>query len=207
MKHLITTPGGLILASSSPRRKDLLQRAGLRFSVVPSTLEERTAAPSDDPAGHVRALAQSKAQEVALRFPDSWIVGADTDVWLDDAILGKPASTAEARGMLQRLSGRAHEVYTGYCICRHSGKRLLVDAVRTEVHFKPLSEHEIDWYVQSGEPFDKAGAYAIQGLGAFMVQRISGSYTSVVGLPVCEVLSGLLAVGAIALPAAQRRRP
>ncbi len=207
MKHLLTTPGGLILASSSPRRRDLLQRAGLRFTVVPSTVEEAALPAAADHAEHVRMLAQAKAQEVSHRFPDSWVIGADTDVRLDGVLLGKPASAAEARHMLQQLSGREHDVLTGYCICRQSGNRMQTDTVRTEVYFKPLSEREIDWYVQSGEPFDKAGAYAIQGLGAFLVERICGSYTSVVGLPLCEVIGCLLSVGAIELPAPQRRRP
>lgn len=107
-------------------------------------------------------------------------------------ILGKPASTSEAETMLKQLSGKTHKVLTGYCICNNSQGRLFSDAVSTDVTFKTLSDDEIDWYIQSREPFDKAGAYAIQGIGTFIVKRINGSYTNVVGLPVCEVLEYLI---------------
>ncbi len=181
----------IILASQSPRRRYLLERAGLRFAVIPSRLDEAsvTAASPDD---YVRELAQAKAMDIARMHPKSWVIGADTVVVADGRILGKPASTAQARDMLRRLSGRMHQVLTGFCICRLSGERLFTDVVRTDVLFKALTDDEIEWYIQTGEPFDKAGAYAIQGIGTFLVKRINGSYTNVVGLPVCEVVEFLI---------------
>jgi len=181
----------IILASQSPRRRYLLERAGLRFAVMPSRLDEAsvTAATPDD---YVRELAQAKAMDIARMHPESWVIGADTVVVADGRILGKPASTAQARDMLRRLSGRMHQVLTGFCICRLSGERVFTDVVRTDVLFKTLTDDEIEWYIQTGEPFDKAGAYAIQGIGTFLVKRINGSYTNVVGLPVCEVVEFLI---------------
>ena len=181
----------IILASQSPRRRYLLERAGLSFDVIPSRLDEDSisAATPDD---YVRDLAQAKAVDVARLHPDSWVIGADTVVVAEGRILGKPASTAQARGMLRRLSGRLHQVLTGYCICRMSSGRVFADVARTDVLFKALTEAEIEWYIRTGEPFDKAGAYAIQGIGTFLVKRINGSYTNVVGLPVCEVVEFLI---------------
>jgi len=181
----------IILASQSPRRRYLLERAGLRFSVIPSDLDEGAipASPADE---YVRSLATAKARDVARNHPDSWVIGADTVVVVDDRLLGKPASTAEARAMLRRLSGRTHYVLTGFCICRLADNRFFADTVKTDVLFKDLTNAEIDWYIQTGEPFDKAGAYAIQGIGTFLVRRINGSYTNVVGLPVCEVIEFLI---------------
>jgi len=172
----------IILASQSPRRRYLLERAGLRFAVIPSRLDEAsvTAASPDD---YVRELAQAKAMDIARMHPKSWVIGADTVVVADGRILGKPASTAQARDMLRRLSGRMHQVLTGFCICRLSGERLFTDVVRTDVLFKALTDDEIEWYIQTGEPFDKAGAYAIQGKGAAFVEWIDGCYNNVVGLP------------------------
>jgi septum formation protein len=181
----------IILASQSPRRRYLLERAGLRFTVIPSRLDEASvsAATPDD---YVRELAVAKATDIARKYPDSWVIGADTVVVAEDRILGKPESTAEARDMLRRLSGRLHQVLTGYCICRTRDGRMFADVVRTDVLFKTLTDDEIEWYIQTGEPFDKAGAYAIQGIGTFLVKRINGSYTNVVGLPVCEVVEFLI---------------
>jgi septum formation protein len=181
----------IILASQSPRRRYLLERAGLRFAVIPSRFDE-TSVSSSNPDDYVRELAVAKAGDIAGRHPDSWVIGADTVVVAEGRILGKPASTAQARDMLRRLSGRTHQVLTGYCICRRSNRREFADTVRTDVLFKTLTNEEIDWYIQTGEPFDKAGAYAIQGIGTFLVKRIDGSYTNVVGLPVCEVLEFLI---------------
>ncbi len=186
----------LILASQSPRRKYLLEKAGLRFSVVASGLDE-SAIPIGPPEDYVRRLAQAKATDIASRHPQAWVIGADTVVVIGESILGKPESGDEARQMLRRLGGQTHHVLTGYCICCESRKRLFSETVATEVCFKELSEAEISWYVETGEPFDKAGAYAIQGIGTFLVKRINGSYTNVVGLPVCEVIEFLLGEGVI----------
>jgi len=181
----------IILASQSPRRRYLLERAGLRFSVIPSEFDE-SSIPMSPPDDYVRSLATEKARDIAHRYPDNWVIGADTIVVVENRVLGKPASSAEARDMLLRLSGRTHYVLTGFCVCRLSGAKLFAETVRTEVLFKELTSAEIDWYIQTGEPFDKAGAYAIQGIGTFLVRRINGSYTNVVGLPVCEVIEILI---------------
>ena len=181
----------IILASESPHRKYLLEQAGLRFSVVPSRFDEGSVAPGD-PAEMVATLAKAKVAEVAERFPESWIIGADTIVSISGQIMGKPSSENEACRMLRQLSGRTHQVFTGFCISCRAKNRQHTDTVSTDVTFKQLSEDEIQWYIQTREPFDKAGAYAIQGLGTFLVRRISGSYTNVVGLPVCEVIEYLI---------------
>jgi septum formation protein len=187
---------GIILASQSPRRRYLLERAGLRFAVIPSRFDEASVSASS-PDAYVRELAVAKAGDIARQHPDSWVIGADTVVVTEGRVLGKPASTAQAREMLLRLSGRTHQVLTGYCIRRWRDRRLFADTVRTEVLFKELTDAEIEWYIQTGEPFDKAGAYAIQGIGTFLVKRINGSYTNVVGLPVCEVVEFLIREQAI----------
>lgn len=184
----------LILASASPRRRYLLRQAGLTFTVVPSTIDEDTLDGADPPS-HARQLATAKAGQVAARFAASWVLGADTIVVLDDAILGKPQHPEQARSMLERLSGRDHEVITGWCLCHQGQQRRITAATTTRVCFKPLSGTEIDWYLATGEPFDKAGAYGIQGQGAFLVRRLNGSYTNVVGLPVCEVLEAMAQMG------------
>jgi septum formation protein len=175
-----------------------LAQAGLNFSVIPSDVDEQKVAMSD-PDEYVRALAESKTLDISGKHPDSWVIGADTIVIIEQQILGKPDSKDAARNMLRRLSGKTHQVYTGYCICCKREKRLFSDVVKTDVRFKELSDREIEWYIQTGEPFDKAGGYGIQGIGAFLVERIRGSYTNVVGLPVCEVMSFLIKAGVIEL--------
>ncbi len=188
----------LILASQSPRRKYLLEQAGLTFRVIPSRIDESDL-PLLPPADYVRRLAEAKARDVATKYRDSWVLGADTIVAVDDRLLGKPASAPDAREMLRRLSGKTHQVFTGFCLVHERGTHCLGDTVRTDVTFKTLTAPEIDWYINTGEPFDKAGAYAIQGLGTFLVRRIDGSYTNVVGLPVCEVVEILLREGVMGL--------
>ena len=180
----------LILASQSPRRRELLAQAGLTFTVIPSTFDENSV-PISTPQSYVQTLARAKAETVAAEYPAGWVIGADTVVVIDAIILGKPASRAEAKSMLRRLSGREHEVLTGYAIGCSQNRQWYSEVITTRVRFKPLSEAEIGWYTQTTEPFDKAGAYAIQGLGMFLVKSINGSYTNVVGLPVCEVLEHL----------------
>jgi septum formation protein len=186
----------LIIASNSPRRRDLLEQAGLAFEVIPGTVDE-SAFPVDPPEEHVRLLAEAKADEIAEQYPESWVIGADTIVLMDGSVLGKPATPGEARQMLKSLSGKTHRVLTGYCICCNAARRRISETVVTKVAFKRLSETEIDWYLSTDEPFDKAGAYAIQGLGTFLVKRIEGSYTNVVGLPVCEVIEHLIREGVV----------
>ena len=181
----------LILASQSPRRRNLLEQARIDFSVIPSNFDENSVKLSS-PDVYVRQLAESKARDISEQYPASWVIGADTIVFIDGTILGKPGSESEARTMLKSLSGKTHQVLTGYCICCHRTGRLFSDAAKTDVQFKKLTQREIDWYIKSGEPFGKAGAYAIQGIGTFLVRRINGSYTNVVGLPVCEVVEFLI---------------
>ena len=195
MKNAVNHPG-LILASKSPRRRYLLEKAGLEFTVIPSKVDENSVTLST-PDSYVKCLAEAKAGDISNRYPDSWIIGADTIVFIDNTILGKPASRDEARAMLTSLSAKTHQVHTGYCICHKATGHFISECVTTDVNFKKLSEKEIDWYINSGEPFDKAGAYAIQGIGTFLVKRINGSYTNVVGLPICEVLEYLIQEGVV----------
>lgn len=183
-------PLNLILASGSPRRKELLSGAGLKFSIIVSHADEDIPVKSA-PAAHARHLAEIKAGAVAGLYPESYVIGADTIVVVDGDILGKPSSEREAEKMLARLSGRAHIVHTGWCIlCRAKGFRFS-GVEETLVQFKNLSPDEISWYVKTGEPMDKAGAYAIQDKGAALVKSVVGSYTNVVGLPLCEVVEVL----------------
>lgn len=188
----------IILASGSPRRRNLLEAAGIKVTVVPSEFEEK-AAKRKDPPEYVKNLAEGKARAVARRHPDDWVIGADTIVVIGEQVLGKPDSKSEARAMLKKLSGRSHRVYTGWCVRHENGGHNFSEAVKTDVRFKPLTGAEIEWYIHTEEPFDKAGSYAIQGLGTFLVKSIHGSYTNVVGLPVCEVITHLLKLGIIGL--------
>ena len=179
------TDGGLpeiVLASASPRRTALLDRLHLPHSVDPSDIDESFRA--DESAGsRVARLAVEKAEAVRRRHPHAWVIGGDTEVVLDGVSLGKPVDAEDARRMLGRLSGRAHLVLSAVALVRPSA-RPDVDVVSTRVHMRPLEGTTIDRYVATGEPLDKAGAYAIQGFGSTLVDRIDGDYTSVVGLPV-----------------------
>ncbi len=186
----------IILASESPRRKRLLEQAGIRFRVVPSGIDE-SAGKDKNPVKNARALAEAKALAVSEKYPDAWVIGADSIVAIDDSVLNKPGSAEDAYNMLSRLSGRTHRVITGYSIICSAFRHHHVDACITRVTFKELSDAEIRWYLKTPEPWDKAGAYAIQGTGAFMIRHIQGSYTNVVGLPVCEVVAYLLKNGVI----------
>jgi septum formation protein len=186
----------LILASQSPRRKSLLEQAGIGFVVIPGNFDEDSV-PLDEPKAYARVLAREKAKQIAGQYPHSWVIGADTIVCIDDAVLGKPHSKQDARRMLNQLSGRMHQVVTGYALINESLQKIFTDAVKTDVRFKALSEEEIEWYIQTGEPFDKAGGYAIQGLGSFLVIEVHGSYTNVVGLPICELIEQLYREGLV----------
>ncbi len=185
----------LILASASPRRRDLLAGLRVRFHVVPSSVSEALLA-GETPQAHVSRLALAKATDVSERILDLWVLGADTIVLIDGKILGKPRDQDEARTMLAMLAGRTHEVFTGYAIvhARFAELKRVRHAV-SQVHIRDLSEQEIAEYVDTGEPMDKAGAYAIQGVGSGIVQSVSGSYTNVVGLPLCEVARDLKELG------------
>ena len=188
----------LILASESPRRYELLKQVGLDFEVVPSNVAEDFVQ-AESPRDHVIRLAQAKAREVANKYPDGWVVGADTIVCINGSILGKPRGREEAVEMLRRLSGREHRVWTGFSVCHSERGESDKEVVQTAVRMKPLTSAEIEWYVHTGEPLDKAGGYAIQGIGSFMVESIQGSYTNVVGLPLCELIQMLTRLGAITI--------
>ena len=181
----------LILASKSPRRRYLLEQAGLKFSVMPSNIDE-TKIPLSSPETYVRILSEAKADSVSQKYPDKWIIGADTIVLNNGKILGKPQSEDDARIMLEQLSGQTHQVLTGYAIVCRAKNRKFSATVKTDVLFKHLTDKEIQWYIQTKEPFGKAGSYAIQGIGSFLVKSICGSYTNVVGLPVCELIEFLI---------------
>ena len=180
----------LILASSSPRRKKLLKQVGLRFEVVPSEVEEKVK-DGENPVEHVLRLAEEKASNVANNSKDSWVIAADTIVLVNGEILGKPVRKQEAYQMLLKLSGKEHRVITGFCILNTGNGESIKESVETTVTFKELTEEEIQRYIKTRESFDKAGGYAIQGKGSFMVRGIKGSYTNVVGLPICEVVEAL----------------
>ena len=185
----------LILASSSPRRKRLLTQLGLPFKSVKSYVRERDI--GGDPTTISRHLAEKKACQVRCQNKDFWILGADTLVTIDDKILGKPTDAGEAREMLSLLSGKQHRVITAFCILNPSGQVAHCEAIATHVRFIKLTEQQIDAYINTGEPYGKAGSYAIQGIGGFLVECISGSYTNVVGLPLCTLIKALLSVSAI----------
>lgn len=176
----------LILASASPRRAELLASAGFTFEVLPAEVDE-TPRDGEPPERYTERVARDKARQVVQTVGETGIVvlGADTEVVIDRRILGKPADLDHATRMLEGLSGTVHDVLTAVVICAH--RREWVEVVTTRVHFLPLSQRDIDWYVASGEPMGKAGAYAIQGLGARFIDRIEGSWSNVVGLPLHAV--------------------
>lgn len=186
----------LILASKSPRRYELLKQVGLDFEVIPSRIKEDFIE-GESPWEHVIRLAEAKALDLGKQHPDCWVIGADTIVYVDDVILGKPKSREEALEMLRLISGKEHRVLTGVSV-RHLKKgKGECETVETAVKVKALSPVEMDWYIGTGEPFDKAGGYGIQGIGSFMIESINGSYTNVVGLPLCELMQMMSRLGAL----------
>lgn len=194
----------IILASASPRRSELLRQVGFDFEVIPSRADEQEIA-GESPQEHVVRLSLDKAREVSTRddIDGRWIIGSDTIVLCDNNILGKPKDAEDASQMLRSLSGRTHQVLSGYAILDRCTGESRAAAVTTRVSFRSLTDAEISGYIASGEPTDKAGAYAIQGLGAFMVSRIEGSYSNVVGLPLCEVVQALEFLG-VPIPVLQQ---
>lgn len=174
----------LILASKSPRRIELLRLAGLDFKIVPAVGEE-IVPDGLIPSEVVTFLAQQKAYEVAKRFPNDVIIGADTVVALGNTVMGKPEDKNDAFKMLSALSGKIHSVFTGVCII--SGEKNITFFEETKVEFYPLSDEGIYRYIESGEPMDKAGAYGIQEKGCLLVKKIEGDFFNVVGLPVARV--------------------
>ncbi len=212
----------LALASGSPRRKELLERLGFSVRVMPSDIDEAQL-PGELPEDYVKRLARAKVLAAVRRIEATlyasesearrqfahglaganrgddglrWVLGADTVVVLDDLIFGKPQDAQEAREMLSRLSGREHLVITAFCLYDLRRSREGIEAVRTVVRFKHLSRGEVDAYVSAGESMDKAGGYAVQGVGSYLVEALHGSYTNVVGLPLCQVVEMMEAMGA-----------
>ncbi|MEN8257744.1 MAG: Maf family protein [Thermodesulfobacteriota bacterium] len=196
----------LILASASPRRRDFLTKLGLQFLVETAVVDE-SALPDEAPEAFVRRLASEKARAVATHHPDHVVLGADTIVVRDGVLLGKPVSRQQAKEILTSLSGRWHEVWTGFSICCQESHLEEVGAVVTRVRFAGLDPGVIAAYVASGDGDDKAGAYGIQSGGGFLVSEISGSYTNVIGLPVAEVVAALVKVEAleVAGPSCRKR--
>lgn len=192
-------PGPLILASASPRRRQLLARLGLPFAVDASN-DPETVDSALPPERLVMALAERKARAVAARHAAGLVIGADTEVALYGQVFGKPADDADAARMLRDLSGRSHEVWTGLAIADAASGRIERHAVPSVVRFRDLTDAEIAAYVATGEGRDKAGAYAIQGIGAGLVSAVHGCWNNVVGLPLCET-SALLRRCGVAIPA------
>jgi septum formation protein len=188
----------LILASASPRRAEILRNAGFLFEIQPAHVDE-TLLPNERAEDYVRRLAEVKANAVAARAQKSdepaFIIGADTAVLVENQILGKPADAADARRMLHQLSGKTHQVLTGLAIITAPHGQRAFDIESTRVTFLPLSNNEIDGYLATGEPFDKAGAYGIQGIGGRFVSRIEGCYFNVMGLPVSKLWQMLRKLG------------
>ncbi|MFZ5471323.1 MAG: Maf family protein [Myxococcota bacterium] len=189
------SPIRLVLASASPRRRELLAGLGLSFEVAVAGVEE-TPRPGESPPAYVERVATEKARAVARGDALAWVLAADTEVVVDGDILGKPRDAADAAAMLRRLSGRAHTVYSAIAL---AGARESTRVVATTVTFRPLSEAEVTWYVASGEPMDKAGAYAVQGKGGVLVRSVEGSVSNVIGLPLAETVE-LLAQAGFPLP-------
>ena len=179
----------LVLASASPRRRALLEQLGIALRVDPAHLDENVRA-GEAAERYVVRLAREKAEAVQVRHPNATVLGADTSVVVDGVVLGKPGSEDEALSMLRKLSGRTHEVMTAVAVAGVGAK-----CVTAEVTFTAATDAALRWYVSTGEPMDKAGAYAVQGIGGFLVERIEGSHSTVVGLPLVETLALLRAAG------------
>ncbi len=207
----------IVLASGSPRRKELLERLGFNVKAIPAQIPEERL-PDETAEYYVKRLAREKVLSVVSRIRTTqytdgpkrisrvtgravegamrWVVGADTVVVHATQILEKPKDNVEAYDMLLNLSGREHTVITGFCVFDMEKEKEGIQAVRTRVKFKPMTKSEVEKYVSVGESMDKAGAYAIQGVGAYLVEEIEGSYTNVVGLPVCQVVQMMEEMGA-----------
>ena len=172
----------LVLASGSPRRAEILERAGWPHEIIVAGIDE-TVLPNEEPAAYVQRLARSKAEAVANRLEEGLVLGADTTVVIANQILGQPVDEADARRMLRLLNAKWHDVLTGVAVVRVGGEtRVAYQATR--VRFAEISEQEIDWYIATGEPFGKAGAYGIQGKASVFIEEIEGDYFNIMGLPI-----------------------
>ena len=186
----------LILASESPRRRELLSMLGFPYEAIVSAVEEKVPA-GIAPDALVEMLALQKAEAVMRLHADACVIGADTVVYIDGQIVGKPRDDADAASILRLLQGRTHTVYTGVAVLTPSRRNIKHDVTR--VTFAPMTEREIDWYVSTGEPRDKAGAYGIQGPGGMFVERVEGNYFTIIGMPLPLLYRMLLEAGAVAL--------
>ena len=184
----------LILASASPRRQELMEMLGFNFTIVPSKVDEEKYMELK-PVEMVKELARAKAEKVAGFVENTVVIGSDTVVVLDDEILGKPSDQSEAVAMLKKLQNRKHSVFTGIAICGTVSGRVKVDYDKTDVFMRPISDEDIIGYVNTGEPMDKAGAYGIQGVGGIFVEKIEGSYFTVMGLPIHKLVLILKSFG------------
>lgn len=191
MSTLFSSTSEIILASGSPRRHTYFSDLGFSFRVIPADIVEQRKA-DESAKSYVRRLAQEKASVITEDYPASWIIAADTVVCLDDSVLGKPDAPEDAVKALLLLSGREHAVHTAVCLQNVQEDVLDVVLVTTAVQFWDVPVEAIQRYVVTGEPMDKAGSYGIQGMGAFLVREIRGSYSNVVGLPLCEVIELLM---------------
>jgi septum formation protein len=198
MRPLYQTRKPLVLASASPRRQRYFQELGLEYSSHPADIAEVVRF-EEDSQSYVRRMAEEKARLVMALYPESWIVAADTEVSLAGFVLGKPEDEKDAVAMLMRLSGKEHLVQTGICLACQQAGVVAVRSVTTRVVFSPFSEQVARAYAATGEPLDKAGAYGIQGQGAFLVQEVKGSYSNIVGLPLCDLLFLLEEHGVVAV--------
>jgi septum formation protein len=192
MDRAVTQAPRIVLASQSPRRRDLLTLIGIAHAVRPADIDERVL-PNEDPVACVERLAREKAAAIAAVDRDALVIGADTIVVIDDRILNKPLDAADAVSMLRTLQGRSHHVYSAVCVAWGDRVAAGVEAVR--VHFRVMTPAEVDAYVATGEPMDKAGAYGIQGYGATIVDRIEGDFFAVMGLPLVRLVGLLREVG------------
>jgi len=193
----ISTAPPLVLGSASPRRRDILSGLGIPLLVMPADVPEELV-PGETPLGYVERVVDDKMRAVTERArggDGAAVVVADTIVVVDGDVLGKPRDVDDAERLLGRLAGRAHRVHTRYALASPEGELLAARTVTSEVWLRNASPQELSGYARTGEGLDKAGAYAIQGVGAFLVERIQGSYSNVVGLPACEVVLDLLEVG------------
>ena len=184
----------VILASASPRRRELLASIGIAFDIEPSNIPE-VRGEGESPEEYVARLSREKAHAIAARRPDRWVIAADTTVLLGDLLLEKPEDADDARRMLAAIAGKTHIVYTGVTLEHHGRDYRETRVAESEVRMLPLSPEDIAWYVRTGEPLDKAGAYAVQGIGALFIEGIHGSYTNVVGLPLATLFQMLRRAG------------
>jgi septum formation protein len=194
--HTINKTNPLMLASISPRRRAILKQIGIPFESAGSMIEE-TLYEEIPPTEIACEIAARKVESIQHLYNNRWILGADTIVVINKKIFGKPDDYSECKKILHCLKGKTHKVITGFCIHDPVSKSMHLEAVMTKVKVKELSNTEIEAYINTGEPFGKAGAYAIQGVGSFMIEGINGSYTNVVGLPVCEVVRALVKCGGL----------